>query len=303
MNIKSELAFPELFPVPEFNEPGVEIVIRDVPFHENEQVAHTGTTFFINKFSYKLVVVGVASYWAEKGNLIIVDPATNAEYNKVRLFCLSNVFAAILYQREKIPLHTSAFRNNEHLVLIGGNSGVGKSTIVTSLLAKGFNIFSDDVCVPRLDQHHEVSMHASYPMIKLWKDVLPNFSFLGDPHVQLRNDLDKYGFYFHNNFELQPIRPCVVFFIEKTDKEIGVSITEIKGYQFFEYLESIIYRSEYLGIHELKQRHFELISSLANQMTGYVIKRPENFDSINLVTDLIVKTIRSENDNEEIHTK
>jgi len=287
LKIKSEILFPELFPLLESKNFEVELLLGDVPLHQQEEIRSSEHQIYIDDKSYKLVLPGIASYWAENGNRIVVQFQESTNQSTVRLFCLSNVFAAILIQRKQIPLHAAALKVDNRLVLICGHSGAGKSTLLASLIKRGFTLFSDDVCVPVADTSEGVFMHSSYPMMKFWKDTYTSFSFLGAPDVQLRPGLDKAGFYFHNQFEVNSYKPLVVFFIEKSAGISEVSFREVKGAELFQKLEANAYRGEYLGSIDLRQEHFKLFADLANQVKGYLVVRPEDLNSVNEITDLV----------------
>ena len=291
--IRSEMYFPELMPIEDIDSADVSIHFGQVSTHDKERGDKAIRNIFIDHNNFKLVVPDIATYWAERGSNIIVEKVEDVDEGIVRLFCLSNVFAAILFQRKIFPLHAAAIKIEDHLVLICGHSGAGKSTLLASLLSKGHKIFSDDVCVPFIASSGKVFMHSSYPMKKFWKDTLFQFSHLGEPNIQLRPDYDKYGIFFHNDFEKRPLMPSVVFFLEKSSKRTDLDFRDIKGVELFQKLESNAYRGEYLGVLDLKQSHFELFTSLANQLNGYVIERPEDCNTIVEVTNYVEEIIRN----------
>ncbi|MEY4571813.1 MAG: hypothetical protein RLZ10_1024 [Bacteroidota bacterium] len=291
LKIKSEILFPELFSLHQTIDFDIELLLGDVPLHQLEEMGSSERQIYIDDKSYKLVLTGIANYWAENGNRIVVKLQESADMSTVRLFCLSNVFAAILIQRKQIPLHAAALKVDNRLVLICGHSGAGKSTLLASLIKRGFTLFSDDVCVPVADTSQGVFMHSSYPMMKFWKDTYTSFSFLGAPDIQLRPGIDKAGFYFHDQFDINSYKPLVVFFIEKSADVSELCIREVKGVELFQKLEANAYRGEYLGSVDLRQEHFELFADLANQVKGYLVVRPEDLNSVDEITDLVVDVL------------
>jgi hypothetical protein len=292
LKVKSEISFPELLSLPKTSDFDVELLLGEVPPHQREEMGNSDRLIFINNKSYKLIISGIASYWAEDGKRIIVQPLEGADKSVLRLFCLSNVFAAILNQRKQIPLHAAALKVDNQLILICGHSGAGKSTLMAALMKRGFTLFSDDVCVPVSDTSEGVFMHSSYPMMKFWKETYTAFTFLGAPDVQLRPGLDKAGFYFHDSFDINAYKPVVVFFIEKSSDVTKVNIREEKGASLFQKFELNAYRGEYLSSIDLRQEHFKLFADLANQVKGYLVVRPEDLDSVDEITDLVVKLIK-----------
>jgi hypothetical protein len=293
LKICSEIEFPELYPISEIEKHDLVIEIGSILMHSQEGLYGEEKKIYISSKEFKLNVSCVANYWAENGNKIIIQPDSNSEISKVRLFCLSNVFAAILHQRGVIPIHSAAILVKNRLVMICGQSGAGKSTLLASLREKGFSVFSDDVCVP-VTRFNEVLMYASYPMMKYWAETIKRLPSLGKPDVQLRPDLNKFGYYYHNQFSQVAFAPALVFFLEISNQVDQVEISSVKGYGLFQYFESNAYRGEYLSAVDLKQAHFYLFSTLANQVLGFSIKRPNNHDSIDEVTNLVVSLIEKE---------
>lgn len=285
--------FPELMPIGLTESIDVSLRLGHVPNHSAEEIAGPNQKVFINEFCFKLYVPNIAKYWAESGSTIIIEKSGKVDDALVRLFCLSNVFAAVLYQRGIFPLHSAAIKIENHLVLICGHSGAGKSTLLASLISKGFKIFSDDVCVPYISSSGQVFMHSSYPMMKFWKDSLECFPILGNPDIQLRPEYDKYGIFFHNEFKIKASMPLIVFFLEKSSENRELCFREIKGVELFQKLESNAYRGEYLAGFDLKRSHFELFTSLANQLKSYVIERPKDINTIVELADKAEEIIRN----------
>jgi hypothetical protein len=294
LTIKSEMEFPELLALPENEFNDIELVCGIAPEHNQENLHDVKKNIYISSDAYKLILPDVATYWAENGNSIIIQPVLLADRSKVRLFCLSNVFAAILNQRGIIPIHAAALKVNNRLVLICGHSGAGKSTLVGDLKSRGFSVFSDDVCVPETNLSNQILMYSSYPMMKFWDETIKRLPNLGEPDVQLRPDVNKFGFYFHEQFDNSPKQPVLVFFLEKLEDLQQVEVQEVKGFKLFQYLESNAYRGEYLGAFDLREKHFDFFSNLANQLRGFVIKRPKGEDSIDYITDVVFEKINQQ---------
>lgn len=291
LTIRSEMEFPELLPLSANELPDIEIVFGVIPVHSHENLGNEKKSIYISNEEYKLTIADVATYWAEKGIKIIIQTHELSDMNKVRLFCLSNVFAAILNQRGKIPIHAAALKINDRLVLVCGHSGAGKSTLVGALKSRGFSIFSDDVCVPETNLSNQILMYSSYPMMKFWDETIKRLKSFGEQAVQLHLDVKKFGVYFHDQFDNTPKQPVMVFFLEKSENLHQVEVKEVKGFKLFQYLESNAYRGEYLQAIDLKQLHFDLFSGLANQLKGFVITRPAGEDSIDYIMALVLEKI------------
>ena len=291
LTVKSELYFPELLIFEFKGESEIYIKIGQVPHLSYLDNDLKENNLIVNSQEFFLDLPDIGKYYASKGKIIIIEPAQNCDLSVLRLFCLSNVFAALLYQRGILPIHSAGVIVNSSLVMICGKSGSGKSTLLASLLSRGFSIFSDDVCVPFLYKD-QVLVSSSYPVMKFWEETIKRISSLGEPDVQLRPDLKKYGYYFHKFFSKSPVKPEYVFFLEKLDDIEQTSIREVKGYELFQYLESNAYRGEFLNAIDLRKEHFNLFSKLASQVKAYLISRPVASDSIEHVRDMVVNELQ-----------
>jgi hypothetical protein len=94
-------------------------------------------------------VPGVATYRIDRGQLITVQPAKDADLRKVQFYLYARAFAALLYQRQIIPLHASAIVSGRLTAALVGHSGAGKSSLASALVKHGGTLITDDVLVLR----------------------------------------------------------------------------------------------------------------------------------------------------------
>lgn len=171
-------------------------------------------------------------------------------------------------------------------MLFLGDSGAGKSTTTATLQAKGYRVFSDDVCVP-VKTADGLCAYAAYPMMKLWKDSFEKAN-IGryQEEDRLKPDLDKYGKLFNESFitEARPIKK--IFILEKSDTDV-FQYMPVKGIEAFKYLQNYAYRYQYIEIMGVTKAYFDIISALSNQIPIFVITRPSQEDTLSRVTELI----------------
>jgi energy-coupling factor transporter ATP-binding protein EcfA2 len=234
----------------------------------------------------------VASYFVQDGKTIFIEAHENADQESIRLFCLSNAFAAVLHQRKTIPIHCASLIDNGELVLILGNSGAGKSTSMASLLQQGLKPFSDDVCVPlHGPEAGQIRLYSSYPMMKFWKETLDLVGLNSKVDRKIRPDMEKYGIYFHQSFLTEALAPKLIILLEKTDEVSTPILAALSGIELFTRLESNAYRGEYLGFSDLKKEHFMLFTQLANQARCFVLKRPASGNFVKEVAEKIINLL------------
>ena len=136
LKVVSQIPFPELFPIDDNGPMDLDIVLGDMPTIEKTETGYHSADYDITPDAYRINIKNVASYHVSEGKRIIISADAKADQDSIRLFCLSNAFAAVLHQRRTIPLHCSAILDKGALVLVFGASGAGKSTTMASLLQK-----------------------------------------------------------------------------------------------------------------------------------------------------------------------
>ncbi len=282
--IASEMEFPELFEY-DFDIPDVEYIVGKCPD------SIEGITVLADRFSYIIgdrellfTAHGVARYYAVDGHQIIIEPfEPMRDSRSVRLHVLATIMSAILLHRNSLPLHASAIKQGESLVLIMGDSRAGKSTTLAGLHRKGYIVFSDDVVVLQKDALG-VSAVASYPMIKLWNDTIEKMNDIQfeDRSFRIQQNLDKYGFFFHDYFD-QNCYPVKKAFILKIQDIPDLIHRSLDGKDAFEVLINQVYRPILLQNNDLKRLCFLLVSDIVKNSSIIEISRPIECDAHQLI--------------------
>lgn len=280
------MEFPELYPIYSDAAPDVHLELGKTSKVIPNTGGYHGEMIDVTPNVYRLTVKGVATFFVADGEKITIDIHDGASLDMVRLFCLSNAFAALLHQQKKIPLHAAALLHGDHLVMIMGDSGVGKSTTLAALMQKGLKPFSDDVCVP-VKENGFWQFYSSYPMMKFWKSTLEMEGLGLKAHRKIRPDLEKYGLYFHNDFITNPKQPRILFVFSKSNHSEEISIQQINGVGLFQHLERNAYRAEYLQATDLRKEHFHFFTELSNQVPCYLLNRSQEGSPPHVVADLI----------------
>ncbi len=286
LHILSAIEFPELLPA-DFATADVTINIGTTPHTLNGDDVEQNDYSSINKHEYLLSIDTVAKYYAANGNCIIAEPEPGIDEHSVRLYLLGGVMAAILYQRGQIPMHASAIVKNDKLILFTGHSGAGKSTLLAKLTGIGYTVFTDDVCV-LTPSSNEVLGTASYPMMKLWEESIVQ---LGDDvytrDFRIRPDIPKYGHFFYDKFITESYPVAKVFILAAQESAAAITVKKLTSIQAFVQLEKQAYRYQLIANKEVRQKQFELLSSLAAIAEVYEIIRPADATDVSLLVDAL----------------
>ncbi|MCI1778557.1 MAG: hypothetical protein LKI53_01205 [Bacteroidales bacterium] len=290
LNIASEIEFPELLKY-DFDVPDVEYTTGKVPNKiDGISVSFKKYSYIVNEKELLFNVYDVARYYAADGCKIIIEPSA-AENNmrSIRIHVLATVMAAILLHRKMIAVHASAIKHDGKLILITGQSHAGKSTVLAELLKKGYPVFSDDIIVMHKDgTNAPILAAASYPMIKLWDDTIeklndPSFE---DHSFRIQKDIDKYGFFFHDDFDKKqyPIKKIFILNVENIPHLISRILT---GRNAFEALVKQVYRPMLIQSNKEQFLCFTLITDLVKHCDVIEIRRPAEYDTTGILADFM----------------
>lgn len=288
--ISSEIEFPEFLPFTFADEPELTIKMGTVPTEltgeglvKKVQVCMTATEY--------LQKTPVATYYVANGNYILIEPNADADEKSIRLFLLSNAMAAVLHQRDSIPLHASAIMHHDGIVLFCGPSGAGKSTTATMLQQKGYKVFSDDVCVLKVEGD-EVTAVPSYPMIKLWADSFHKTGLeMATESEKIRPQLAKFARFYHEEFDIAPKPVKQIFLLDTNNTATEATIKPLASIAAFSQLQRNTYRPVQMNAMQKRNQHFAAITRLTNAAPIYKISRPLGGNTLTQVIDLITNVL------------
>ncbi|MHA8065792.1 hypothetical protein V7S76_03820 [Aquirufa sp. ROCK2-A2] len=284
--IQSEIEFPEFV---SFDFEYLDLMISNgiVPTKLKSEPLIDELHESINDQEYVLHVENVAKYYAFDGKEIIVESVPNVDKRTIRIYILATVMAAILHQRNCIPLHASSIKWKNGLVVISGDSGAGKSTTVSGLFKLGYSIFSDDVIVLEQDENKKIQARASYPMIKLWDDAIQKLqSELFESRIfVVKPGYEKFGFFFHEHFDKNPysIKLILVLKIKEIDH---IEYEELHGGDAFKEFIAQSYRPNMLHSNSLRALNYEMLVSILKNAKLVVVHRPPHCNPEDLVSQI-----------------
>ena len=293
LTIESEIEFPELLPF-KFEKAEITIRLGKTPEQLNGDDVIEKVRVFISPAEYLLKVLNIANYYAANGTEIIIEPLPGADEKSVRLFMLSNAMAAILHQRNMIPLHASAIHHQDGVVLFCGRSGAGKSTTATALQKQGYKVFSDDVCVLK-EIDGELMVLPSYPMMKLWEDSFAKVGMeMAGEEDKIRPHLPKYARWYHAEFSIDPMPVKQIFIIDPSNQAAEISIKKTGAIEAFQELQKNTYRPVQTSTMKKRDIHFMMVSRLAGSAPVAKVTRPQHGNSIEELTRYIQSVLKEE---------
>jgi len=276
--IASYIDFPELFPVAACEKADVIVQIGKIPSIPQGDSFCTGRiTHYVNDKEIMFTVKDIASYHISGGNMIVVHPENDhVESRTLRLFVLAGAMAAILQQRNIIPMHAAAVIKDGALTLISGRSGAGKSTTLAGLMAQKYRVFSDDITV--LTGNGNAT--ASYPMIKLWEQSMQSLN-LSNRTFPVMPGMEKYGVFFHEHFDTRDY-PVAKIILLKVEEHFAVK--RLTGGKAFAEIVQHIYKPSFFNTPEMCVLKFRTLTQLLQKTEVYEVARPESCSPTELLS-------------------
>jgi hypothetical protein len=297
LRIASEIVLPELLPDDGNGDSDVSIILQPLSL-DLEGADSKSAWFQYHDGICQIRVQSVAKYRIERGLTIFIDPEPDAAPENVRLFLLGTVMGALMYQRNRLPLHTGALLTASGLWAFTGHSGAGKSTLVAELhLRQGYPLFSDDVAVVAINDHDEPVVYPGPPRIKLWQDALGHFGINKHTLIPDLVRTEKYHLQIEQGFCVEPLPLQGIIVLERASNGEQPNLTRICGMNALQLLltSQALYRLE-IGRHVGDpRRQFLMLNMLLKQTQVYRYQRPWSLsdldNSLQPLLDLIELSI------------
>ena len=133
---------------------------------------HSGVLWRAAPGRLLLEVPDVARYLVSDGNLVEIDPCDCAA-GEVRRFLLMTPAAALYLQRGIPVLHAAVVADAAGRgVVLAGDSGSGKSVLLTALVRRGWSLLTDDLAPVTLDDDQVPVAVPTWPEVNLWPDSI-----------------------------------------------------------------------------------------------------------------------------------
>ncbi|MDB4834956.1 hypothetical protein OAH12_00035 [Cyclobacteriaceae bacterium] len=278
--ISSDIPIPELIAIDTKEETDIVITekeIVDKPLNDHWYSVTDGRLLF--------QIDEVARFEVLDGQRISYQPFEGVDLDNLRLFILGSGLAAIFHQRRLYPLHGSSFVVNDQVIVITGDSGVGKSTAAYEFVRQGYALIADDVSL--ISEKGIVA--SGYPQMKLWKASLDLFGLSSTDLKRVRKEDEKYRIA-PEKFHKEGGSLHKIFFLENVDD--GFEISELKGMPLLELLSKNLFRPFFAYEDELTQKiHFDVFSFISQHVKCYLVQRnKDQFETTYLVDEIIKMT-------------
>jgi hypothetical protein len=197
---------------------------------------------------------------------------------------------ALLMQRGVLPLHGSAMAVNGHAYAFVGHSGVGKSTLASILLRRGYRLLSDDVIAVSSQNGSIPYVVPSYPQQKLWRDSIRQLGMDHQKYKPLFERENKFSVPVERQYCDESLPLAGIFELVKT-KEGRIRIDPIRGLERLKTLFRHTYRHFLLPRLGLLEWHFHVSVGISRHTEFYTIERPAGVFTGEEIASLIINQL------------
>jgi len=222
-------------------------------------------------------------FLVENGRKITLQRNAAVEEPMLAAHFLSSVLAAILRQRGLIVLHANTAVTRQGTVVIGGESGAGKSTTLAALLARGCAMLADDITVLRQGKGNFVEIVPGISKLNLCEDAAHR---LGHKVNNLPRNLLRRIKVILPTQDIMAAEPAPVnaLYLLRKGTAKDLCVTMLNGSDKFNALQECIYGPLFPEEHSTR---FDLLAAIANQAKIYRIERPTSHWSVDEIAEVI----------------
>lgn len=275
LKVKSELKINELVPLKDISlgEYDVEVKVGQIPTERLEKIPQD-RYFFGEKDNFIFSVSDVANYYISEGNKVTIEPFIDICEQPVKTFLLGTSFGMLLQERNTVAIHGGTIVINNKAIIITGDQGAGKSTLVNGFRHRGFGFMADDVSVTGIDENNNIVVKSAYPQQKVCKDAMIKMGYDLNGFRLIDEGRQKYVVPVKETFRHEDLNLGAIFYITKDSNNEEVKLEEIKGTEKLNIIMNNIYRIEFLRLIGMESEYFKKCLDMAKKIPVFKIIRP-----------------------------
>ena len=276
LTIESEILLPELYDIRYNSEPiDVKVALGKVP-EKKSIIGFQKPISAYNKNEYWQEIPNIARYYAKKGNKIIIEPLCD-RWGEIRLFLQTNIWYAILFQLNILPLLASGVINkNGDLILFAGKKLSGKSTLLFQFINKGYTPFSD-IAIVFSFQNDQIFVFPSFNTLFLWRTTFEKLNEKDKNYTisNLRPQINKISLgNLPNKFCGKPLKLAKILFLDEAKSAKSINITDLLPKEAFDLLHEVHARPQWIEDMGKHIENFKLLSQISKQIPVFKAERP-----------------------------
>lgn len=301
LNLRSDLELPELVPTADRNI-DISISLGTVPetlpgARRYGKWAEYLDTCCLFRFD------NIGRFLIEDGRSITLEPYGPAQMDHgdavamsdVRLYLLGSALAALLHQRNMLPLHVSAVLAETGVWAFTGPSGAGKSTMAGWLSqVEGLPLISDDVSVASI-RAGAVRLLPGPRKLKLWDDAVEYLNLEKRRLVQDLSNTPKYQLYLSDEMPQGRFDLAGLVLLERAQPGEPAELIPVTGINRFRFCCQAVYRHYMAPWFRTKGDYVEEMFQLSEAIQVYRLRRPWSLEQMDQDTNPLRDLLWSKN--------
>ena len=241
--------------------------------HDTPDFPHSFANWRAGPGRLLLRVDGIAEFLVEDGKTITIKAAGDADDDVVSSFLTGSAFAALLQQRQFLTIHSSAVMTDAGAVMFVGRSGVGKSTTLAALYARGYAMVTDDVAAIQFDANGRAQITPSFLGGRVTGQTLEKIGHDRSDYPRLKGEVEKYAFPMELTAEPRPDIAMII--VLDVTKEAGLTVEKLMAPEAFQILARFTFRKRFYDGMAMQGFHFDAVSKLVRSCPVIRINRPD----------------------------
>lgn len=282
LKIISEIEVPEFIKSDDFNKENCDV---EISFGKDSFYVDSGLEHYYKKNDMLFTIKDVARYHIIDGNRILVDKFHESDEIKVKTYLLGSAFGMLLMQRGIVAIHGGCVSKDNKPLIIVGESGAGKSTMVNKLIRDGYKFIADDISAINVEKG--IVIEPSFPQQKLCEDIIENNNLDSNKYKKVVDGRNKYlvpvdkDIFLNTENEVSNLVEIVV------DDVDNVSIEKLQGASCLKSIINNIYRAWVFEFTGMSREYFMKCMKISSKVNYYKITRPKKYDTTQEVYNLI----------------
>ncbi len=231
---------------------------------------------------------GVARILVRGGREITVEAADDSAMERLPELLLSSPLAALLMQRELLPVHASAVATSRGAAVFVGSAAIGKSTLAAALAERGLMPMSDDVTALRVVHDAPPVVIPGYPLLRLWPDAVAALGL--DPILpELRPGGAKRMRSWRGDFATTALPIAAICVLDRREIPAGAKvIRELAGAAAVSAMLDAVYRPAFARGMGLERQIFTQATTLAKRTRIVSLALPsDRFEPLDLARRVV----------------
>lgn len=228
----------------------------------------------ITGHSKVIIIKGIAHYWIQNGNEIIVERDKNTDQDSLVTLLIGSALPHLLAQRGLLILRGVVFALDGKAHLLLGASGLGKSTVLAELCFQGAKMLSDQFAVISLQQNNQLQVNSSFPLIKLWKDMTKKLGIHNLDLKPVRPNIHRFYWNANQYFCPMPLPIHSVFLLTREKLAKNMIYNPINGLDKINQVSQFLFPKPLLKVSDIQKKQAPLVLYLANQCPFFSVVRP-----------------------------